>query len=490
MRRSAGVSNLSSQSLILGQSPFGKLTNIVFPNLVTKRLGKRGNSKYNYVGITWDTAMVGEEILELLEHELPQIRDHFNKNSQSRDSDKHTDIVQPRKANIPTLVENNLAVSPLTTWKKPSHTFVDLSHKFPRINCSPRIWETTPNTVPRQSTWAQDHMERSLAALKLYHINLEPLIHNFNAGNFSDDHNDSLSNSVFRALVILHSASAPQKAYLHLYLIILVMIFPVVLASNTEVYPPAKTQFQYSVQSCIAKLESESANLFGVDETTLSTFIWILRKMVNVNDMTSCVIQAQYTEKILNEMTVQLEIALTKPPDEFADRSPLESLYIKSIITSMNSYNFQFAEDSSTASENNMIDSIDSLARLFKNTALKSKGEMSVLPQEARSQGLKHVSQDVPYQVFKIALRNFHEVTLTKPLILNLPMAVFTCIIHNFTNWVQCTSLNDFQKGDTEFAKECFKCCWVFSSMHHEYMRLISEVVALGETLSRNTDSE
>ena len=41
----------------LNPASFGKLVRIIFPNIVTRRLGVRGNSKYHYV----DLALVGDE---------------------------------------------------------------------------------------------------------------------------------------------------------------------------------------------------------------------------------------------------------------------------------------------------------------------------------------------------------------------------------------------------------------------------------------------
>lgn len=75
--------------LILGQSKLGKLIKLVYPDLLIKRLGSRGESKYNYLGVIWNDNIINGEIKNLCDnHELPQLNDIFNKQFKSKISEK------------------------------------------------------------------------------------------------------------------------------------------------------------------------------------------------------------------------------------------------------------------------------------------------------------------------------------------------------------------------------------------------------------------
>lgn len=71
--------NNDHHKLILGQSKLGKLIKLVYPNLLIKRLGSRGESKYNYLGVVWNENIVNNEIVELCDsHELVDLNQIFD----------------------------------------------------------------------------------------------------------------------------------------------------------------------------------------------------------------------------------------------------------------------------------------------------------------------------------------------------------------------------------------------------------------------------
>ncbi|GEQ70244.1 hypothetical protein JCM33374_g3920 [Metschnikowia sp. JCM 33374] len=66
-----------SESLILGKVILGKIMKFVYPNTKTKRLGKRGESKVHYVGLTFNYSEFNSDMLFMLELEIPQIKALF-----------------------------------------------------------------------------------------------------------------------------------------------------------------------------------------------------------------------------------------------------------------------------------------------------------------------------------------------------------------------------------------------------------------------------
>ncbi|GEQ67622.1 hypothetical protein JCM33374_g1287 [Metschnikowia sp. JCM 33374] len=413
IQKSSNISNCADESIILGQSKLGKLTNLVFPNSITKRLGKRGQSKYHYIGFVWDPSNVSQETLKLSELEIPQLRAHFKKsgkgNIQKRNTHSSPNMSQKNQARRS--LETSLNVHPLPAYTKPLHTFADICCTFPDTDCSPRLWTTTPNSIPQQSKWAQAHMERSLMILKAHNVDLNPLVHNFTSGCFAADNHESLSKTILQAMTTLEEASAPKEAYLHVYFVILVMIFPVVMASDTEVDISSKNDFRTTVKHCVAKLDCETTNLPCIDEISLTIFVGVLKKMLRFSELTSCKIKVPYNEVVFTEMMGHLDTALTVTKTDFGFRSPLEAIYTRSIVMSMNSYTFKLVEDS-TADKSQLVGTIADLACAFKDTAMNSKTDMQVMLENAKTQGSQPVFQDVSYQAVKISIQNFHEMTL------------------------------------------------------------------------------
>ncbi|GEQ67614.1 hypothetical protein JCM33374_g1279 [Metschnikowia sp. JCM 33374] len=488
VQRYPGISNGASQNLILGQSQLGKLINLVFPNIKTKRLGRRGMSKFHYIGLTWNLSIVSPDIVGLLDLEIPQLEEYFNhipkKNVAHRQASLPAKIpapiVNPEANYFKTIPSLNSSPAP----KSPLRSFVDLSNRYPNSDCSPRIWNSSPNRIPQQSEWAKFHIAKSLDALKKYDVQFDILVQNCTAGLFSEYDESGVPEIMVKALNIFSRVSAPEKSLLHLFLIVLLVMFPVAIASDEEVPETTKIQFRNSVKHCITRLECESSYFAATYETSLSIFMRILRKMVHLSELTSCKVPPRYTENVVKEMIRDLDSADYCKSQNFPHLSALEEAYIDSITMSMNAFSFTFMHENSPTDEGNAIAAVTSLAKTLKKAVMVSKDMMSVIPMRTKSEGLKYVPQDVAYQVFKISLENFHAITLADSNSLKFPIPLLTFIIHHKSNSLQYASFHDFGKRDPELDKETFKCWWMFTSMFSEYMSIFSEMVALAATLS------
>lgn len=78
----------TQKSIILGQSKLGKLLKLTFPTLKSKRLGRRGESKYNYLGVVWNKQVVEHSILDLCDLEQPQLNQTLRRLEALRASSK------------------------------------------------------------------------------------------------------------------------------------------------------------------------------------------------------------------------------------------------------------------------------------------------------------------------------------------------------------------------------------------------------------------
>ncbi|GEQ68298.1 hypothetical protein JCM33374_g1966 [Metschnikowia sp. JCM 33374] len=416
----------------------------------TTSLGKRGQSKSHYIGLTCNESMVDEDTIRLVNLDITDLRDYFK------------NLWQPAKINLITRLKpkcHNQAMCsesnqvPMISPIKSSYSFIDLMCKYPSGDCSPRIWHVTPNTIPKQSLWAKVTMERSVEVLKGHGVNLDPLIANIFEFVFSGNDQYLISDTVIYSIMVLSNRSSPREAFLHLYLVVLLLIFPVTIASDQEVSMFDKLQLRVAVTNCVTKLEDEVSILSCIDEPSLATFIQILRKMIHISEMTSSSSNSSHAESVLKEMAHDIK-SLTITASECGDF---------------------------TVSKMADVTNIHNIGKAFQKVALVATQAMSSIASGITDSELYN---DVPYQVFHLSAKLFHEVTLAVAEIVQLPMPVITSIILYYTNEMQQVSFAEFARRGPDLSKDTFKCWWVFSSMFQEYMCVMSEVIALSQALA------
>lgn len=136
---------------MLSQSRMDKLMKQIFPNLISKRLGKKGGSRFHYFGTGWKGSIISEEILSMTELGPPELKRNFRIKHNQCEKTKKTpkkiikdEIIKP----VPQIVtlDSKPTIHPLII-KKPPNTFVNLTCNLPASKCSPRVWNIC--------TWAQ-----------------------------------------------------------------------------------------------------------------------------------------------------------------------------------------------------------------------------------------------------------------------------------------------------------------------------------------------
>ncbi|GEQ68301.1 hypothetical protein JCM33374_g1969 [Metschnikowia sp. JCM 33374] len=473
------VSNNSGslQYHILGQPKIGMLTKLIFPAMMWKRLGRRGQSKVHYIGLTWNESMVDHGIIGLVDHDLAQLSEYFKSKSQLARRNRITRLKDSEK-NQEICYQMNQP--PMVWLVKPLYTFVDLTSKYPSGDCSPRTWNATQNVVPPPSEWAKGTMERSVVILKCYGVNLDPLIANIFKVVFSGDDQSIIMDTVIYSIAVLLDGSCPQATFLHLYLAIILLIFPVIVASDQEVSTFAKQQLRASVKNCVTKLEDDFSMLTCLDEPSLTTFIQVLRKMTHISEMTSSRSSSSHAEGVFKEMAHDIK-SLTSNVSECGDMSRCEELFTKGTINAFNAYSYELMANSLIASEMANVTNINNIGKAFQKVALVATQAMSSTTSGVTDAELYN---DVPYQLFHRSAKRFHEVTLSFPEISQLPIPVITSIISYYTNEMHQVSFGEFARRGPDLSKETFKCWWIYSALCQEYMGVISEVVALSQALA------
>ncbi|GEQ72933.1 hypothetical protein JCM33374_g6621 [Metschnikowia sp. JCM 33374] len=427
------------QNVILGQSKLGKLMKLVFPNMQSKRLGRRGHSKSQLIGFIWNKSMVSDDILCLLKLEMPELRQLFESPIVANDTkSKSKDLASLRHASKRVVPGPTPQAGISRLSAKPLYSYVDSLSTYPGWSFSPRDWTEECNNVPRHSTWAKHTMDRSVEVLKRHRVDVSTLIKNFEVCVFTCNVGDSLSGTITQAMKILRDSSSPNEVFLHLYLAIILLIFPVILASDQEVSRESKTVLRFALIECVDTLEADSENGDSADQISLRNFTQILRRLKYLNEMTSSTIKPTYSQSVLNEMTndMRSQMDIARTPGQLSE---MESKIIRGLIMSINAYSFRLAEDGPNYQQDS-VHIVSKITKIISEEILVSAKSIESSSQQA------HLDMDVPYQVFKIYVKSFHKIMMQYHDIAQLPIAVISSIIHHYTHQMQNSRFQKFGK--------------------------------------------
>ncbi|GEQ70919.1 hypothetical protein JCM33374_g4600 [Metschnikowia sp. JCM 33374] len=457
------------QNLILGLSKIGILAKVVHPHLECKRLGKRGQSKAHYINVVWNDAMVDDHIIRLLDLDIADLREHYSKSNKAEGGTAKSIPRQPQGR--PPIDKIAIKPKPFLPPAQPSYSFVNFRSRYPAVDCSPRVWKATSNSIPEHSEWAKDVMQRSMRVLKSHGVNLEPLLANTSKGVFSGNDHSSISSTVIQSIKVLSGHSSCQESVLHLVLVIILLIFPVTLASDQEVSSVCKSQFRSAVKDCVTKLETEVETLSYIGKGSMKTFSVLLRKMIHISEMASTSAKLCPTESVLKGMIADVRLLTDRVGDNIRFRA-FEEIFIKGFIKAINAYQYDLAEEKTPDRQSVNLATINSIGVCFR--------EVSGMVLHKMSQILSCIEKGdvaicVPHEVFHLSVELVHKVALLHPVIAQLPMPVFTSMMLQHTRVLQNASFVSFSHRGRQLSQEIFKSWWVYSSMFQEYLSVLSE---------------
>ncbi|GEQ68309.1 hypothetical protein JCM33374_g1977 [Metschnikowia sp. JCM 33374] len=315
--------------------------------------------------------------------------------------------------------------------------------------------------------------------LKGHGVNLDPLVARIKAGDFSSDTKSSISGTVIQSLEVLRNNLSSKETYLHLYLAVMLLLLPVIVASDQEVPKVSKAHIRASMKNCVEKLESEVATFATIDKVSLTIFSRSLRKMIHISEMTSCDVKRSDTTSVFKEMISDVQ-SITNKGDGLSGMSACEDLFITGTIKAINAFSLSMPEPGCDPRHMADMTNIINIGKSLHDVsllAMRTTASVSSCIDDGMTQ------KDVAYQVFHLSAKLFHQITLSFPEISQLPIPIITFIILYFTNEMQQVSFAAFARRDPDLSQETFRCWWIFSSMFQEYMGVMSEVVALSQIL-------
>lgn len=461
--------------LAIGLLQLGRVTRTIYPQLTTKRIGRRGESKHHYLGIIWNNAIVDNELYCLIQRQTEIPANHL---IQTQDPvPKEPVSSEPERR--PEVCEKGLQDS--LCYKSSTYSYVDGYRKYPLKNCLPRSWEFIPGVIPQQSKWANEIMWKSAAYLKEINVDVVNLIQNFNVLILS-------SGKIFFAfdelLSQLIQQLAPNEAYLHLYLILLLLYFPVFLASESEISKQNKLQISDNLTEFINTLQMSLGIMTLGNPNHFLNFTNILKKMINLAQLTLSHVKTRLVKKTITEFSQDLsKIAASPENTAVGETTGLNELLFKSIFMTIKAVSYDFIEEGIQIRLSDNHEMIKEIANQFEECYEFVKNTILQIPENMSEEDLEGELYDVSFQIFKLQLQLVHDIWLAQPLILQLPIRAISFIIQNMHKEFQEISFGDFGRREHEVSKETFKVWWVCSATIGEYISILSEIVGLSERL-------
>lgn len=470
------------KQIVVGVSQLGRIIKLVYPNLKIRRLGRRGYSRHHYLRMTWNRSIIDSEILHVLKlEEANPIRrryDRENKKNEVKDSSEKKSYSGEISENK---YEGNVVQSCLG-MKRSLYSFVRMISKLPDFACSPRVWEYFPGKTPKPSHWARKVILRSLKILLKYNIDMEPFIQNFEYFIFSASELNFLFDNFVTYIDTLIYADSGEEAYMNLYLTVLLLIFPIVLASDIEVHYEAKALLRTNLATFIQKLRLRIKSVPEGKSAHLTNFSHIIRKMIHMSEMTLSRVPVNLVKRITKEIV--MDLLKSTETNEGICKTAHEEIVFNAVIMASNAYRPAFVDQNSdlTAKDNTKV--IVGIAKAFVTFASAGRRSLLKVPDSMNVQDLNCETFDLPFQMFKSLAKYFHEVCLSDPFVLKLPIQVINFILFKMNKDVQDMSFRSFANRGREVSKETFKTWWVHSALAEEYMQIFAEISALVTLIS------
>ncbi|KAK6454801.1 uncharacterized protein RJT20DRAFT_98127 [Scheffersomyces xylosifermentans] len=306
------------QKLILGQSKLGKLIKLVYPNLLIKRLGSRGESKYNYLGVIWNDNIISDEIKNLCEkNELVELGEIFKgeqqsgqRSSASAPKKTHRRLSSKGKnrfeasgshgglttgmssANAPPVATTTNIFSPSLSFMKPYLRFPS-DDSFTLLN--------------EEENWFSEMRLRIYSSSSLIS---QELIHNVFLTSSNLTSNSSLLHNLMERIVKpMEASTSDTSTDLHLYFIILVEILPyfalVKRTTHLSFLKTLKHNLLHLINNFNGELRAINARKFSLNNSTI--FLVLIKKLLNLNDLLITFLKLIIRDNTKSIMAVDIE---------------------------------------------------------------------------------------------------------------------------------------------------------------------------------------
>lgn len=486
------------QKLILGRSKLGKLIKLVYPNLLIKRLGSRGESKYNYLGIIWNQDLVSEETKDKSEkYELDDLSEFFGvSNFHSRSMSVVSNSSQLNKLKLKSRKTKVKPVDELQEmgYQNPNLSFVNTRLKYPSHsnfgilpdNTNLNWFDEIKSKIYSEATWIQSTTISDII------FNEEIMSKNgLLAG---------LMNEIIQPL--LKSMPDDKNIDLKLYLLILIEILPFILLVREGLDTFLKILRQNIlnfISSYIQELnQCNGSRIFSILNAV--TFLVLLKKLLNLNDLELSFSKIFIDEKKRSLMALDIKKFLESNFDPLLHSSNSsanvgvkgsvsfkDEVLSKDLIDTLIGYDFDPTRinQKSNISFNYIMQEIEIIDTFFKNDLVMFLNSSIHPSSDSKSDIL---SNSGPTQLMGL-LSLIEQKLLSAHFKSKYPILVFNTYINLIFNDILKfvffkDQTKDFVTDSPKESNSSFRYFWVFHSLVQELLSLYGEIVGLHDKIS------
>lgn len=492
------------QKLILGQSKLGKLVKIVYPKLVSKRLGRRGESKYNYLGVSWNDNIVDEDIAAMCDHEISQLYDIFKVQKKQMEllQGKVSSLrVQQRKHRRQSSA--SAAVSDHSWYSridrqipKAKLSFIQYHLRFPAISLSPiSLVDQSTDSGPN---WFGTSSQHSLIALLVFSTNISLIREVL----FSTESLEKSEDAILRGLCddllapILRSEYKEDKEYLHLFFICAIELLPYLMLIRSPKSANFIHLLKANVQHVVKNLEKEVVLLedSSIDLQDVIAFIGLLRRMINFNGLLTSFLRIDLASDVVSGMQKDVKKIVQEGLQTATEgeMSELHRLISKCVIQTLIGYQYTPKEDGQQMSVERIIEMINEDCKTLQELLQVDVMRFLVEMEQYHAQGslkMGAITEDTVRAVKKwVSL--IDQKFLVHTLKEHYPISIFTSFTTLVTNQVlqfiyreHTIPFEGSERGSLP-NNATFRHWWMVASFLQEYLVVLGELVGLQDSLT------
>lgn len=489
------------QKLILGQSKLGKLIKLVYPNLALKRLGRRGASKYNYMGVKWNTGIVSEEILSLCEEDLPKLGDIFKNikklidHLRKRTAPTHLTpnpgnrVLNRRQSTVSTGIQDT-PPSKEFSLLKPQVTFLQPRTKYPIQGFSPLALVSDPQVVDPKISWFGAARHHSLLALQDFRIGPNTISDILlNTSHMANDDSWLYNETVRLVDLIVKSELRVEKEYLHLFLVFSVDLLPTMLIYDDLTEKSARdVLLRKNLKFLVAHIALRYSGNSLVDYTDVLAFVGVVKRLIHLSELIESFCLSELDSHLLENMRNDVDRLTSNTEEaEFDDGrivSPAGVIFAGGILRTLNAYQLLDFAQSGMTSAQKVIDVVKDDAASSQDNLMAAVRRLIEDTAAGIENGPTMSLQDVSTQVSIGLIELVHGDILTEKLSLHYPALVLRDIaLYNANRLL--THVYDLRFiGASGALSQTFRFWWLICMFSQEYISLLSELVGLHESLT------
>lgn len=443
------VSNSTSlqQKLILGQSKVGKLLKLVYPNVVSKRLGQRGKSKYNYLGLRWNEKVIDPGIIALTDNELDELAAMFKAEHRREIASKPQ--LSPRK---------RLSLKRLRSFAsdlEPVFSSHSTHTRFSFINGQVMLPETDVPFFAHlfsplgSKSWLAEQLANAFSCLHVHGVDIDTLRRLSDPIFYTNERWLLESITALVQQTLLDYTSLPR---LSLFLAISLQLM-IPLRQIASGVPDQRSSFRQNMSHLVGNILYHP---LLEDDSNLHSFGSLLRRILRLNDT----LVSLSTSTSADVFRKTMRAALNSDPDSQQD-SQLQKMFSRCFIYVLRSYQFEFYDNGVPMSDENIVLAIDSHAREFEASV-----GAQLLP------ALELLGPDCGgSQLLKL----FDEFVLRQHWTSRYHLQILQLLVELMLTEV----VRYLQQHNSGFAPGDLRHWWLGSSLCVEYFAILSEMVGL-----------